>query len=85
VHLRLKTEAKLMIVYHGGYCAIEKPEIRAAKNNKDFGRGFYCTELQTQADKWSRRFDTPVVSVYEYTPSTALDCLKYVESYEVRV
>jgi hypothetical protein len=63
-----------MIVYHGGYCAVEKPEIRAAKNNKDFGRGFYCTELQMQADKWARRFDTP-----------ALSCLKYLESYEVRI
>jgi hypothetical protein len=61
-----------MIVYHGGYCAIEKPEIRAARYNKDFGYGFYCTELREQADKWAKRFDTPVVSVYEYTPPPAL-------------
>ena len=48
-----------MIVYHGGYCAIEKPEIRIAKHRKDFGHGFYCTELQAQADKWAKRFGTP--------------------------
>lgn len=66
-----------MIVYHGGYCAIEKPKIRASKNNKDFGCGFYCTELQLQADKWARRFGTPVVSVYEYTQQTALDMLTF--------
>ena len=66
-----------MIVYHGGYCAVEKPEIRATKHNKDFGRGFYCTELQAQADKWAKRFDTPVVSLYEYTPKPALDVLAF--------
>ena len=60
-----------MIVYHGGYCVIEQPEIRSSKNKKDFGRGFYCTELQMQADRWAKRFD-------------ALDCLKYLKSYEVR-
>ncbi|MDR1322011.1 MAG: DUF3990 domain-containing protein [Gracilibacteraceae bacterium] len=68
-----------MLVYHGGYRAIEKPEIRAAKNNKDFGRGFYCTELRTQADKWAKRFDTPIVSVYEYTPKTGFNTLTFAE------
>jgi hypothetical protein len=66
-----------MIIYHGGYCAIENPKIRDSKNNKDFGRGFYCTELRTQADKWAKRFDTPIVSVYEYTPNTSLDMLTF--------
>jgi len=66
-----------MIVYHGGYCVIEKPEIRISKNKKDFGHGFYCTELQAQADKWAKRFDTPVVSIYEYTPSASLDLLRF--------
>ena len=66
-----------MIIYHGGYCAIEKPKIRVSKYNKDFGHGFYCTELQVQAVKWARRFDTPIVSVYEYNPSATLDLLTF--------
>ena len=66
-----------MIVYHGGYRVIEAPAIRAGKNNKDFGDGFYCTNLRAQADQWAKRFDTPVVSVYEYTPSAALAVLKF--------
>jgi hypothetical protein len=66
-----------MIVYHGGYCVVEKPEIRISKNKKDFGQGFYCTGLQTQAEKWAKRFDTPVVNIYEYIPSTALDMLTF--------
>jgi hypothetical protein len=68
-----------MIIYHGSYCKVEKPEIRAAKNNKDFGRGFYCTELQAQADRWARRYDTPVVSVYEYAPPASFDVLAFAE------
>jgi hypothetical protein len=66
-----------MVIYHGGYREIKKPEIRISKNNKDFGRGFYCTVLQAQADKWARRFDTSIVSVYEYTPPTGLDVLTF--------
>jgi hypothetical protein len=66
-----------MIVYHGGHCAIENPKIHDSKNNKDFGRGFYCTELRTQADKWAKRFNTPVVSVYDYTPNASLDVLTF--------
>ena len=54
-----------MIVYHGGYCEIQTPEIKPSRNNKDFGPGFYCSELLSEAERWSRRFDTPVVSFYE--------------------
>lgn len=32
----------MMTVYHGGYQAVEKPEIRIGRNTKDFGNGFYC-------------------------------------------
>ena len=27
----------IMTVYHGGYKAVEKPEIRIGRNTKDFG------------------------------------------------
>ncbi|WP_288593716.1 DUF3990 domain-containing protein [uncultured Victivallis sp.] len=66
-----------MIVYHGGYCEIRTPEIKPAWNHKDFGSGFYCTELLPQAERWSRRFDTPVVSAYDYTPNPELDILAF--------
>jgi hypothetical protein len=66
-----------MIVYHGGYCIIENPEIRISRNKKDFGHGFYCTELQTQSERWAKRFDTPIVSVYEYTEIADIDILRF--------
>lgn len=45
----------LMTVYHGGYQAVEKPEIRVNKTTKDFGTGFYCTVIKEQAQRWARR------------------------------
>lgn len=55
----------IMTVYHGGYQAVEKPEIRKDRNIKDFGTGFYCTIIKEQAQRWARRYDTKVVSVYD--------------------
>ena len=66
-----------MFVYHGSFCEISKPEIRPSGHNKDFGQGFYCTELQKQAERWARRFDSPVVSVFEYSEQSVLQILRF--------
>jgi hypothetical protein len=55
-----------LILYHGGYIKIEKPEIRQSKYPKDFGMGFYCTQFYEQAVRWAKRYDTPIVSKYQY-------------------
>lgn len=55
----------IMTVYHGGYKPITKPEIRIGRNTKDFGPGFYCTVIKEQAQRWSRRYNTKIVSIYE--------------------
>ena len=33
-------EMAKMTVYHGGYMAVEHPEIRKGRNTKDFGQAF---------------------------------------------
>jgi len=66
-----------MNIYHGGSVAVEKPEIRLGIYNKDFGQGFYCTEFQRQAERWSKRFETPIVSIYEYSPNSGLNTLAF--------
>ncbi len=72
-----------MKIYHGGYSCITKPEIRISVNHKDFGQGFYCTELQTQAERWSMRFQPSIISVFQYTElcseQSALDMLIFDE------
>lgn len=54
-----------MTVYHGGYTPVEIPEIREERNTKDFGVGFYCTIIKEQAQRWARRYDTKIVSIYD--------------------
>ena len=68
-----------ILVYHGGYIEINEPRIIRSKFNKDFGFGFYCTEIENQARRWAMRFDTQVVSVYEYMPSDALNIMNFRE------
>ena len=66
-----------MKVYHGGYKAVEKPKIIKSKFPKDFGEGFYCTELEQQAIRWASRYDTAFVSIYEYMPVENLNTLVF--------
>ena len=68
-----------MDIYHGSYMAVPSPEIRRGQFTKDFGDGFYCTELKRQAIKWARRYDTQIVSIYDYQPHTALKILCFEE------
>ncbi len=64
-----------MKVYHGSYMVVEKPGILNNKFRKDFGEGFYCTKLKKQAVRWASRYDTAVVSQYEYTLNKNLNML----------
>lgn len=35
-----------MILYHGSNVFVEEIDLRKCRPFKDFGRGFYCTELK---------------------------------------
>lgn len=71
-----------MKLYHGGYIPVEKPKILEGKFSKDFGNGFYCTELEMQAVRWASRYDTGIVSIYEYVPNEDLEVLVFNEMTE---
>mgnify|MGYP004503042091 FL=1 len=71
-----------MTVYHGGYQAEEKPEIRVGRNTKDFGVGFYCTIIKEQAQRWARRYNTKVVSIYEVRMNSGLKIKDFKEMTE---
>jgi hypothetical protein len=61
---------------------VSKPEIRKARFAKDFGTGFYCTEILEQAKRWARRFDSPIFSHYEYRETQGLNILNFSEMTE---
>ena len=71
-----------MKLYHGSYTAIPTPKILTSKFPKDFGEGFYCTEFEQQAVRWASRYDTAIVSMYDYTPDDNLKILVFKEMTE---
>lgn len=44
------------ILYHGSYCVVTNPEIMHGKFNKDFGDGFYITNNEQQAIRFTSKF-----------------------------
>lgn len=72
----------LMTVYHGGYQTVENPEIRISRNTKDFGTGFYCTVIKEQAERWARRYNKKIVSIYDVKDFSNLKVLEFKEMTE---
>ena len=58
-----------MILYHGSYLTVEKPDISFSRTNVDFGKGFYTTPIKEQAISWAGRFKKQhgqgIVSAYD--------------------
>lgn len=46
----------MLTVYHGATCIVEKPLCHVGRDNLDFGKGFYVTNLKEQAISWATRF-----------------------------
>jgi len=61
-----------MILYHGSYMAIPKPDLSFSRKHTDFGKGFYLTPLKEQAVSWAQRFtrerEAAVVTSYLFLP-----------------
>lgn len=66
-----------MAVYHGSYTTVRNPKIRNGRNTKDFGSGFYCTLIKEQAERWARRYDTPILNTYTVCIDTTLKILEF--------
>ena len=68
-----------MLVYHGSNVEVREPRIIVGRNTKDFGTGFYCTVIKEQAERWAKRYATPVVNVYSMLINEKLDILEFKE------
>jgi hypothetical protein len=59
-----------MILYHGSYTEVKRPNLSFSRKEIDFGIGFYTTPIMEQAEKWSLRFKSrkgqAVVSEYDF-------------------
>lgn len=67
-----RKKINMQIVYCGTNTKVENPTIIKGKYTKDFGEGFYCTILKDQAIRWSKKYSTPVVNIYEYKENDEL-------------
>ena len=63
-----------MILYHGSNMKIEQIDLSKCRPYKDFGQGFYLTQIKEQAEQMARRTATiyggePIVSEFEFDES----------------
>lgn len=66
-----------ILLYHGSNVIVEKPRLIKTKHIKDFGVGFYVTNLKEQAERWALRkgINKGVVSVYKMNVNDELNTL----------
>ena len=65
------------ILYHGGTECITRPLCDVGRENLDFGKGFYLTDIKEQAVRWAkavalRKRKTPVLNLYAFDRDGAL-------------
>lgn len=65
------------LIFHGSNIDIKAPQIIISEKTKDFGYGFYCTVIKEQAERWARRFSTPIVNSYSFLPNINLNILEF--------
>lgn len=59
-----------MTLYHGSTVIVDKPLVSYGRDNLDFGKGFYATNMQSQAEKWVQRFiylgKKGIINIYNF-------------------
>lgn len=66
-------------IFHGSGVTVTTPEVRITKYSKDFGPGFYCTKIYSQAERWAIRHNrtkknkVPTVNLYIYDTNPVLN------------
>jgi hypothetical protein len=65
-----------MILYHGGTDVIKEPKLISIERGRDFGIGFYTTNIREQAQKWAKRQGQirnkqAILNIYEFDETRA--------------
>ena len=50
----MKNLSEEIVLYHGSYCVVEKPDLEKCAKFKDFGRGFYLTSSKEKAKNFAK-------------------------------
>ena len=67
-----------MIIFHGSSATVQEPEIIVNGYYKDFGYGFYCTNIEKQARRWAlTKKRGHIVNRYEYREAPGLNICRF--------
>ena len=71
------------ILYHGSNVKVQNPKILVNGNYKDFGYGFYCTNIEKQAKRWAMtKKGASIVNSYRYTENPEHKVLSFAQMTE---
>lgn len=66
------------IIYHGSNVEVPEPIILVNGYYKDFGYGFYCTNIEKQAKRWAlTKKGASIVNQYSYSENNNLNILRF--------
>lgn len=67
-------------LFHGSGIIVEKPQVLISGFYKDFGYGFYCTNIEKQAKRWAlTKRPNHIVNIYSYIHNDELKILNFEE------
>ena len=67
-----------MKLFHGSGVVVNKPRVLINGYYKDFGYGFYCTNIEKQAKRWAlTKISKHIVSIYVYSENPKLNIKKF--------
>ena len=70
-------------IFHGSNVIVTEPKIVINGHYKDFGYGFYCTNIEKQAKRWAlTKRGASVVNTYIYKPNAELNMCIFPEMTE---
>lgn len=71
------------IIYHGSNVVVPEPKILINGHYKDFGYGFYCTNIEKQAKRWAlTKRGASIVNKYDYVENRDLNICTFSEMTE---
>lgn len=67
-----------MELFHGSGVVVERLEVLISGFYKDFGYGFYCTNIEKQAKRWAlTKRPKHIINKYIYSENKELQILKF--------
>ena len=71
-----------LILYHGSYCEVKKPDLSMCAKRKDFGQGFYLTTSREQAESFVK---TSIVKAVAAGRIAENQKFGYISTYKLRI